>query len=132
MAPSHPFCDGVHHIAIQGAGIRQAKESLTLMSHHYYYEGKRADMKPHAKAAVIGNQYVLFSILGDREQGQSVLNERITLFDFLLVLFCPLSLRFETTTLQRWKQSVYEGSTAFFDDFVAFLEGLPRYTHPRS
>ena len=116
-----------------------------------YYERTQADMKPYAGASVLGNQYILLSILGDREQGQSVLNESITLFrrvlndnprmarlplivflDVLLVLFRFLSLRFETTTLQRWKKSVYEGSTAFFDDFVAFLEGLPHYTHPRS
>ena len=125
-----------------------AKESLTLMSQ--YYERTQADMAPYAKASVLGHQYILLSILRDREQGQSVLNETITLFrrvldddppmarlplivflDILLVLFRPLSLRFETITLRRWKKSVYEGSTAFFEDFVAFLEGLPRYTHPK-
>ena len=126
-----------------------AKESLTLMSQ--YYEQNQADMEPFAKASVLGNQCILLSVLGDLEHGQWVLNESITLFrrvldddppmarlplivllDILLVLFRPLSLRFETTTLQRWKKNVYEGSTAFFDDFVAFLEGVPRYTHPRS
>ena len=117
-----------------------AKESLTLMSQ--YYERTQADMKPYAKASVFGQKYILLSILGDREQGQSVLNESVTLFrmvlddemaclplfvflDILLVLFHPLPLWFETTTLQRWKKSVYEGSMGFFDDFVIFLESLP-------
>ena len=71
-------------------------------------------MEPHAKASVLGNQYILRSILRDREQGQSILNENVTLFrmvldddprmarlplivffDILLVRFCPLPLRFE-------------------------------------
>ena len=126
-----------------------AKESLTLMSQ--YYERHRAGMKAYARASVSGNQYILLSILGDLEQGQWVLNESITLFrrvlqddprmarlplilflDILLVLFRPLPLRFEATTLQRWKKSVYEGSMGFFDDFVIFLESLPYYTHVKS
>ena len=129
--------------------LTSAKESLALMSQ--YYERNRADMEPFAKASVFGNQYILLSILGDREQGQSVLNESVTLcrrildddprmarlpliifLDILLVLFRPLPFQFETSALQRWKKSVYKGSTGFFDLFVAFLEGLPHYIHAKS
>ena len=126
-----------------------AKESLTLMSQ--YYKSTRARMKPYTRASVLGNQYILQSILRDHEQGQSLLNESVILFhmvfdddpcmarlpllvflDILLVLFHPLLLRFETTTLQRWKKSVYEGSMGFFDNFVIFLKSLPYYTHAKS
>ena len=129
--------------------LTSAKESLNGMSQ--YYVRNRVEMKPHVKASVFGHQYILFSILGDRGHGQSVLNESIAHFrtvldndprmarlplivflDILFVLFRPLPLRFEMSALQRWKKSVYQGSTSFFEDFVAFLEGLPHYIHGKS
>ena len=94
---------------------------------------------------------ILLSILGEGEQGRSVLNESVTYFrralddddtgmarlpliiflDILLVLFRSLPFQFETSTLQRWKKSVYKGSLGFFDDFVTLLEGLPHYIHAK-
>ena len=129
--------------------LTSAKESFTLMSR--YYERNEANMKLHAKASVLGHQYVLLSILGEKERGRSALNESVTHFrmalddddpvmarlpliifiEILLVLFRSLPFRFETSILQRWKKSVYKGSTGFFDDFVALLEGLPHYIHTK-
>ena len=128
--------------------LTSARESFKLM--WQYYEKLRADMDPDYKMSVLGHQYILLTLLGEREQGQSVLNESITLFrmvldddprmarlplliflEVLLVLLRPLPLPFETSTLQKWK-SVYQGSTGFFDDFVVLLQSLPHYIHGRS
>ena len=58
--------------------LTSAKESFALMSQ--YYERNGADMEPHAKASVLGHKRILLSILGEGEQGRSVLNESVTHF----------------------------------------------------
>jgi len=129
--------------------LTSAKKSLKIMSQ--YYEKHRADMKPYNKASVLGHQYILLTILDERARGQSILNESITLFrivldddphmarlplvifiDILLVLLRPLPFPFETSTLQKWKKSVFKGATSFFDDFVALLRSLPYYIHAKT
>jgi len=76
MAPPHPFCNGVHHITMKGTDIRQEVPQTNVAVLHAH----REDMKPSIKASVLGHQYILLTILGERAQGQSILNDCVTLF----------------------------------------------------
>ena len=141
-----PICSLMECTILPPEVLTCNKESLMLMSQ--YFGRTQAHMKPYTKLSVLGIQYMLWSILGDRELGQTVLNGSVVHFcmvlhnkphmahlllivflDTLLILFHPLPFRFKTSILQRWKKSNYTGSVGFLWPFsspshIVFMSNL--------